>query len=111
MTTAGITGAENEDEGLGCHCLYVFKGIITGSNRLGIRCEIQETVRWVNDNSSAVPYLFVTKAGVPSMRAPTQVGAGRRRATFRLDCSRQAPTRAPTQVGAGRGKVAKDAKF
>jgi len=38
MTAAGITGTENENEGLGCHCLYVFKGIITGSNRLGIRC-------------------------------------------------------------------------
>jgi hypothetical protein len=44
MTAAGMTGAEDEYEGLGCHYLYVFKGIITGSNRLGIRCEIQETV-------------------------------------------------------------------
>jgi hypothetical protein len=49
MTTAGITSAENEDEGLGCHCLYVFKGIITGSNRLGIRGKEQEALRWADD--------------------------------------------------------------
>jgi len=46
MTTGVITGAEDEYEGLGCHCLYVFKGIITGSNRLGIRCRKRK--RWSN---------------------------------------------------------------
>jgi hypothetical protein len=64
LTTGGITGAENEYEGLGCHCLYVFKGIITGSNRLGIRGKKQEALRWVNDNSSAVPYQSPTNSVV-----------------------------------------------
>jgi hypothetical protein len=36
MTATGITGTENENKRLGCHFLYILKGITSGNNMLGI---------------------------------------------------------------------------